>query len=153
MSENRDSVKILAESFEEIEETELDSEDKEITIKKIILKNVDLLEFHKEIFSDEQIQKFLEHEDIKDMYAHRIGVEGLLKAFDKEEVCEKITWDYIREYFLDHIDYEDILNHICWEIVSKHFKDYIESENPTEDINNDETESVVEKLNVNEGED
>lgn len=153
MSDDKNkNVKILAEGFDEIEEIEKDENDKEVNIKKYEFKNVNMLEFVKELFSDEQIEKFLSHEDIKDMYAHRIGVKGLLRAFDKEEVCEEITWDYIKEYFLDHMNYEDILNHIGWEIVSNHFKDYIESETPAEDINNDE-ESIAEKLDVDQGED
>lgn len=101
-------------------ESATDNGDNTVTLKKI-----DMVKFMEDILQDEKLNEFLNHSDIKDMFAHRIGTEGLLTSFTKEEVCEKLTWDFIKEYFLDHMNTEDILNKIGWETVKDHFADDI----------------------------
>lgn len=135
------------------EETEVKDENSDETRKELLLKGVNMFELMKVLWKDEYIKEFLDNADVMDMFARRMGVEGLLKSYDKTEVCEAITWDFIREYFLDHIDADDILNHIGWETVSKHFADHIDGENTsTEDINTD-SKSAAEKLHVGQGQD
>ncbi len=135
-----------------VETVERQSDGNETSAKMITLKGVDIVRFMEEIWTDELINEFLSNKDILEMFARRIGVEGLFRTYKTEEVCDHITWDYIREYFLDHVDYNDILNHIGWEVVSKHFSDYLDAQsNSTEDINSNE--SVVEKLNACKGQD
>ena len=91
----------------------------------VTLKNIVMVKFMEDILQDEKLNEFLNHGDIKDMFAHRIGTEGLLTSFTKEEVCEKLTWEYISKYFLDHMNTQEILNHIGWETVKDHFADDI----------------------------
>lgn len=142
-------IEIPVDCFEEVEVKEENSEESR---KMLRISGVNMFDMMQVLWKDKYIKEFLDNEDVMDMFARRMGVEGLLKSYDKTEVCDAITWDYIREYFKDHVDASEILDHIGWETVSKHFADYIDDENTSaEDINT--TESVAEKLNVGQGQD
>ena len=140
-------LKFPLENVEEITEDEGSSEK-----KMVVLKNVNMVKFMEEVFGDVHVSEFLSNPDILEMFARRIGVKGLFRTYPKEEVCNELGWEYIREYFLDHVEASDILDHLGWEVVSKHFADYLDGqENTTEDINS--SGSVVEKLDACKGQD
>jgi hypothetical protein len=120
-------------------------------IHKYVLKNVDMVSLAKHVLEDTYLDKFFSDKNILNMFTARIGVEKLLQVFSIEDVCEHITWDYIRKYFMDHIDVADILNHIGWELVSNHFSDYIHNKNVDEESINI-SNSVLEKINECKGE-
>lgn len=115
--------------------------------KSVTLKGINIPVFMEGVFKDEKVEEFLNHPDVLNMFAKKIGVAGLLRAYDKEEVCEEMTWEFIREYFMDHIDEEEILEHIGFETCKDHFKDHFES---SEDINSDEP-SLLETTDGSEG--
>jgi hypothetical protein len=112
---------------------------------EVHLTKVDMEKFMEQVFMDEKVNEFLSHPDILDMFAKRIGVPGLLKSFDRTEVCDEITWDYIKEYFLDHMDFADCLDHIGWEAAKKHFADHLEAETGSVDVGSDEP-ALLDKL-------
>jgi len=146
-------IKVPISSISSIEETPENSDNDAEPIKLYHLKGVEPIKFLQNVWEDEHLQEFLSHEEIQNIFAKKIGVPGLLRAFNKEEVCEEITWEYIREYFLDHIDPNEILDHIGFETVSKHFADYLDSDGDSslEDINSNSEGTLAGKLN--EGED
>lgn len=140
-------LKFPVENFETIEEVEDNS-----TNKVVVLKGVNMVAFMKEVWNDEHVGEFLSNPDILEMFARRIGVDGLFRTYQKEDVCNHLGWEYIKEYFLDHVEASDILDHLGWEVVSKHFADYLDGhETSAEDINS--IGSVAEKLNACKGQD
>lgn len=140
-------LKFPVENFERVEEGEGDS-----TKKVVVLKGVNMVKFMEEVWNDEHVGEFLSNPDILEMFARRIGVDGLFRTYKKEEVCEHLSWDYIKKYFLDHVEASDILDHLGWEVVSKHFADYLDGhETSAEDINS--SGSVAEKLDACKGQD
>jgi hypothetical protein len=110
-----------------------------------------LMDFLNAIMDDKLVAAFFKSEKVKTWFAEQIGVEGLLVAYSKTEVLEKVGWDYIKEFFLDHMNTSDILNHVGWETVNEHFADKIAANRSQNDINTN-GKSILETLDVSEGE-
>jgi len=111
--------------------------------------DVNIADFFDQIMEDEVIKEFFEDESTKKKLISIIGVDTVLSVFDKTEILEKCTWEYIKDFFLDNLDENTILNYIGWDKVKQHFSDYIESseEESPNDINIDNGPSMMEALN------
>jgi hypothetical protein len=110
------------------------------------------LEFLNSIMDDKLAASFFQNEKVKNWLAEQIGVTGLLNVYSKTEVLEKVGWEYIKEFFLDHMNTQDILNHVGWETTSEHFADKIATTRSQNDINTNGNKSILETLDVSEGE-
>lgn len=118
-------------------------------VKKAILKDADPLDFFNQTIDDALLQGFLSDDKVKSYIAKKIGVEGLLATYPKEEVLGKVGWDFVKEFFKDHMNREDILNHIGWEKVREHFADNIRQLGTQNSINT--SESILGALDESEG--
>jgi hypothetical protein len=109
------------------------------------------LEFLNNIMDDKLVTSFMESAKTKKWLAEKIGVEGLLIAFKKEDVLSTVGWDYVKEFFLDHMQVNDILNHVGWESAKEHFADKIAVESQQNDINTNGNKSILETIDESEG--
>jgi hypothetical protein len=116
---------------------------------KVEIYNVNIAEFIDQIMDEDVIKEFFEDIDARAKIVHIIGVDAVLKAFDRDELLTNCTWEYVKEFFLDNIDVDSILNHIGFEKVKEHFSDQIEvaDESPN-DINIGNEPSMLEALNA-----
>jgi hypothetical protein len=110
------------------------------------------MDFFNAIMADNLVNSFIANQKTKTWLAEQIGVAGLLEAYNKEEVLEKVSWPYVKEFFLDHMDPADILNHLGWEAVREHFADKIAANSSQNDINTSGNKSILETLDASEGE-
>jgi hypothetical protein len=128
--------------------TEKDKDNTDIMTVKV----TDPTNFLTSIMQDDLLKEFLNDLGSKRFLAKIIGVKGLLATYDKKEVLDEITWQYVEEYFFDHMDQTKILNYIGWEKVQEHFKDKIQAGTTSKnDINTSNGPSILEALNESEG--
>jgi hypothetical protein len=118
--------------------------------KQLEINGIESAQLFDQIIDDELLDGFLSDDKVKTYIAKKIGVEGLLVAFPKEEVLGKVGWPFVSGFFKDHMDRVDILNEIGWEAVKSHFADKINQVSSQNAINTAGT-SVLGALDELEG--
>ena len=122
--------------------------------KEYTLSDVNIADFFDQIMEEEVISEFFADEDTKKQLIAMIGVDTVLKVFERDELLNGCSWEFVKQFFLDNIDVEAVLNHIGFEKVKEHFSDRIESvEESSNDINIDDGPSMMEALNADRGQD
>jgi hypothetical protein len=99
------------------------------------------------LLQHENVNKFLKDDEVLSGFCKHIGVDSLVKYFDRNEVCDTLTWDHIKAYYLDHMNIGEILEHIGFEKVRDHFADFfVTSDDNTSANAINNSDSPVESL-------